>query len=328
MKAILNVQQAHEKLGDVEEDDRPQFTIPYEYKGIQYPGVVLRSSIDAMESFEVRPDDVFVLTFPKSGSHWLMEISGLVLTGGYPEKINRSTWGCMEMINIHAVKLPQTRAEELTNPVTPSPLLDEIKRAPSPRIMNSHLQFKYLPPNLHKRAKIIYVARNPKDVVNSYYNFLGDTRAFQNKSFDQVVEDFMEGDNFRYGSWFDHVMDAWKIRDEENVLFLFYEEVKKNPMKYIKQVADFLGRPLSEEVQQRILEQSSFEGMAQTYKKLADDAIKSGKSDPTRIDGKRGFMKKGTSGQWKTRFTVARNEAFDRWYREKFIGTALRFKFE
>ncbi|XP_030853179.1 uncharacterized protein LOC105443706 [Strongylocentrotus purpuratus] len=87
-------------------------------------------------------------------------------------------------------------------------------------------------------------------------------------------------------------MAAWKIRDEKNVLFLFFEDVKRDPKKCIQQVAEFLGGPLSEEAQQRILEKSSFEGMGLTYKKLADDAAKSGKADPTRIDGKRGYIKK------------------------------------
>ncbi|XP_011662105.1 sulfotransferase 1C2A-like [Strongylocentrotus purpuratus] len=123
-------------------------------------------------------------------------------------------------------------------------------------------------------------------------------------------------------------MAAWKIRDEKNVLFLFFEDVKRDPKKCIQQVAEFLGRPLSEEAQQRILEKSSFKGMAQTYKKLADDAAESGKADPTRIDGKRSFMKKGSSGQWKNRFTVAENEAFDRWYQQKREGTDLDFSFE
>ncbi|XP_030853180.1 estrogen sulfotransferase Ste2-like [Strongylocentrotus purpuratus] len=179
-------------MANIHLDEKPYIMAPHEYKGIQYPGVVLPSSIDAMETFEVRPDDVFVVTFPKSGTHWLMEITGLVLTDGYPENINRSTWGCIEMINIHAIQLPKTRAEELANPVKMTPMLDEIVKAPSPRLMRSHLQLKNLPPNLHKLAKIIYVARNPKDVINSYFNFLGDTRAFHNKPFDKVLEDFME----------------------------------------------------------------------------------------------------------------------------------------
>ena len=34
-------------------------------------------------------------------------------------------------------------------------------------------------------------------------------------------------DNFRWGSWFDHVMAAWKLRDEENMHFVFYEDMQK-----------------------------------------------------------------------------------------------------
>ncbi|XP_030853181.1 sulfotransferase family cytosolic 1B member 1-like [Strongylocentrotus purpuratus] len=178
-------------MANIPLDERPYISAAHEYKGIMYPGEVLPSSIDAMETFEVRPDDVFVVTFPKSGTHWLMEITGLVLTDGYPENINRSTWGCIEMINIAAIQLPKTRDEELANPVKMTPMLDEIVKAPSPRLMSSHLQLKNLPPNLHKRAKIIYVARNPKDTINSYYNFMEGTRAFHGKPIGEVLKDFM-----------------------------------------------------------------------------------------------------------------------------------------
>ena len=30
-----------------------------------------------------------------------------------------------------------------------------------------------------------------------------------------------------FGSWFDHVLEYWKLSDQENVLFLKYEDIKK-----------------------------------------------------------------------------------------------------
>ena len=41
---------------------------------------------------------------------------------------------------------------------------------PSPRFIKSHLPFPNLPPNLLDECKAVYVARNPKDVVISWYH--------------------------------------------------------------------------------------------------------------------------------------------------------------
>ena len=48
-------------------DELPIIMGNHVHKGIRYPNSVLPSTIDAMETFEVRPDDIFVNTYPKSG---------------------------------------------------------------------------------------------------------------------------------------------------------------------------------------------------------------------------------------------------------------------
>jgi hypothetical protein len=41
----------------------------------------------------------------------------------------------------------------------------------SKRFIKTHLPFKLLPPSvMEKKAKVVYIARNPKDVVVSYYH--------------------------------------------------------------------------------------------------------------------------------------------------------------
>jgi hypothetical protein len=43
-------------------------------------------------------------------------------------------------------------------------------RMKSPRILKTHLPFSLLPPALGSTCKVVYVARNPKDVAISYYH--------------------------------------------------------------------------------------------------------------------------------------------------------------
>ena len=48
-------------------EEGPRIFATHRYKGIMLPNVVLDSSVDAMQTLDVRPDDVWMLTFPKSG---------------------------------------------------------------------------------------------------------------------------------------------------------------------------------------------------------------------------------------------------------------------
>ena len=51
-----------------------------------------------------------------------------------------------------------------------------------------------------------------------------------------------------FGSWFDHVLEWWKHRDAENILFLKYEDMKKDHRGAVKKMAEFMGYNLEEEV--------------------------------------------------------------------------------
>ena len=48
--------------------------------------------------------------------------------------------------------------------------IDWTEQLPSPRVIKSHLSFGHLPDEILTKAKVIYVARNPLDVVVSYWH--------------------------------------------------------------------------------------------------------------------------------------------------------------
>jgi len=51
----------------------------------------------------------------------------------------------------------------------PSDTIKKLKKAENPRFIKSHLPLSLLPDDLLEKAKVIYVARNPKDTMVSFF---------------------------------------------------------------------------------------------------------------------------------------------------------------
>src|SRR5438132_14130834 len=98
----------------------------------------------AERDFAVYPDDTFVVSYPKSGNTWTrFLIANLV----YPEK--RSDFS-----NINLV-IPDPEALSKRT----------LAKLPRPRILKSH---EYFDP---RYKRIVYIVRDPRDVVLSQYYF-------------------------------------------------------------------------------------------------------------------------------------------------------------
>ncbi|XP_072182214.1 sulfotransferase 1A1-like [Diadema setosum] len=300
--------------------DAPYLQLQHCHDGIWYTNFCLDSSIDNAKNFEVRPDDVFIITYPKSGTHWMMEIMGLILSDGYIEKVDRSLLtSALEMINMDQA-FPKSKEEEAQNPVDMSPFMEILDKAPSPRMVISHLRKDRFPKDLLQKAKVIYIARNPKDVVTSWYNFLGKS-PFLTFTWEENFKAFLDGKS-PWGPWPEHVKEFWEAHEDPNLLFLFYEDMLKDPLGHIRQVANHVGRPLSEEALQRVVANSSIKQMKKTYEGVAEKK----KEGNMLVELK--FLAKGVSGRWKNFFTVAQNEEFDDWYAKQMSGTDIPVTFE
>ncbi|XP_030853866.1 sulfotransferase 1C4-like [Strongylocentrotus purpuratus] len=300
----------------------PFYRLRHEFKGVMYPNFVLDSSIKRLRTFPVRSDDVWLLSFPKAGTHWMMEIVGLILSDGDPDQINRSLYSSTpEMINMDQ-PFPATREDEKIHPVNMSPFLDVVERAPSPRVMLDHLTLDLLPEDILK-SKVIYTARNPKDSILSWFEFVKDDPVYS-LTMDKTIEEFMNY-TMNWGCWPKHVRQFWELRDHENVTFVFYEDLKKEPAKNIQKIASGIGHPLSDETLQRVVELSHIESQRKRFQKMAESGQENLVSNAS---GMYTFLNKGIVGRWKNHFTVAQNEAFDEWYQNIMADTDLSFTFE
>ena len=73
-----------------------------------------------------------------------------------------------------------------------------------PRLLKTHLNFANCPKSAH--AKYIYVVRNPKDCLTSYYYHNRNFKIYEwaEGDFDVFFELFINGE-LAFGDYFDHV---------------------------------------------------------------------------------------------------------------------------
>jgi len=171
--------------------------------------------------FKVRPDDVFIVTYPKSGTTWMQMIAWQLKSSGDTN-----------FRHIDDVVPWIERCDEQDLP--------RLEAIPSPRFFKSHLPYEAVPPG----AKYIYVARNLKDVAVSYYYHQIMVEGFRG-GLNGFVRMLVKG-RTGGGSWARHLMPWLKHRNDPSVLFLTYEQMKKDLAGTIRKVAQFSGIALDE----------------------------------------------------------------------------------
>ncbi|XP_003413668.1 sulfotransferase 1C4 isoform X1 [Loxodonta africana] len=297
------------KMKDLESDEKGRITVDY-VKGILQPTPTCEAW-DQICNFQAKPDDLLIATYPKAGTTWTEEIVDLIQNKGDAEKSKRAP--------TH-IRIPFI---ELIIPGMESGL-EQANAMLSPRTLKTHLPIDLVPPSfLEKNCKIIYVARNPKDSMVSYYHFQRMNKGLPDPgTWEEYFESFLAG-KVCWGSWYDHVKGWWEAKDQYRILYLFYEDMKKNPKHEIQKLAEFIGNNLDDEVLDKIVYHTSFDVM-----KLNPMANYS--SVPTEFmdHSISPFMRKGTVGDWKNYFTVAQNERFDEDYKKKMANTSLTFHFQ
>ncbi|XP_032445526.1 sulfotransferase 4A1 isoform X2 [Xiphophorus hellerii] len=228
----------------------------------------------------------------RNGTSLLQEVVFLVSQGADPDEIG--------LMNID---------EQLPVIEYPQPGLDVIQELTSPRLIKSHLPYRFLPTAMHNgEAKVIYMARNPKDLVVSYYQFHRSLRTMSYRgTFQEFCRRFMN-DKLAYGSWFEHVQEFWEHRLDSNVLFLKYEDMFKNLGTMVEHLARFLGVSC---------DKTQLEVLVENCNQLIEQCCK---SEALSISSCR-------VGVWRDVFTVSMNETFDAYYRQKMAKSDLSFDF-
>lgn len=198
-------------------------------------------------TLKLRPTDVVITPFGKSGTTWLQQIVHTLRTRGD-----------MDFDDISRV-VPWIE----TSPGLGLDLSAEQKA--NPRAFKSHLEYEQLP----KGAKYINSARDPRDAFYSMYKFM-EGWFFEPGTIS--LEEFAEKRFIASGGYWQHLLSWWRVRHEPFVLFFCYELMQEDRAATIRRVADFIEVPLDDELLAITLEHSSLEFM-KTHKDRFDDAL-------------------------------------------------------
>ncbi|NXV14526.1 ST3A1 sulfotransferase, partial [Cepphus grylle] len=275
----------------------------FEYKGVYFGVNTSPEYVASLEDFEIKDSDIFLTTYPKSGTVWTQNILSLIIHEGHRN-------GTENMDTMERIPWLEYNIKNKDYAVLPLP-----------RVFATHLPYYLVPRDLrNKRARVIYVSRNPKDVMVSYYHFSKYMSTLEEvPDFNLFMERFLAG-KVLGGSWLDHVTGWYSHAEDFNILFLTYEEMKKDLRSAVLKICKFLDKKLSEEEVDSVVRQATFENMRKdpraNYENLPDDIVAKDKGS---------FLRKGTVGDWKNIMTVAQSERFDQVLKEKMKNLPIKF---
>ncbi|XP_012608698.2 amine sulfotransferase-like isoform X1 [Microcebus murinus] len=276
------------------------------YKGFYFQRKAsITGFLENIDDFEIRDDDVFIVTYPKSGTAWCQQILSLI----YFEEHRKRTEN-LETYN--RIPFFENCFEDI-----------DFGSRPSPRLFATHLPYYLVPRGLkNKKAKIIYIYRNPKDVMCSYFHFLNTYPIFKAAdTIDAFMKQFLEG-KVLGNLWFDHIKGWYEHRNNFNIQFMMYEEMKKDLRSSVLKLSKFLGEDLSEETLNAVVRQATFESMKDDPLANYENALYLYFGSKLR-EGH--FLRKGTIGDWKSHMTVEQNERFDKIFRKQMKDFPLQF---
>lgn len=221
------------------------------------------------ESYIPKTNDIFLVSYPKSGNTWLRFLIGNYLSGNQ-----------CNFTNSHLI-IPDIHYNS-----------KDISKIEEPRIIKSHYPF------CSQYRQVIYLVRDGRDVaVSYYYHYLKYSNNTQ-LSFEEYLEKFNAGE-VNFGLWSDHV-NSWMDQFDciDRYLLLKYEEIQNNPLESLKKIIQFVGLAVDEEKIMNAVEASQFEKMQSLEKEAINQIDLLSKSD-TKIN----FVRSGKTSQWKDLFT-------------------------
>jgi hypothetical protein len=231
---------------------------------------VLSGQVSAGKAATIFPEDVLLVSYPKSGNTWVRFLIANLVHSSQP----------VSFLNIESV-IPSIY-------ILPD---RKLRRFPSPRILKSHEC--YMP----RYRRVIYIVRDPRDVAVSYYYYNIKKRLLaENCTLDQYIPKFIADElDMKSGPWGEHVLSWVRMQDTlDQFLLMRYEDIIANPQVELHRVAEFLNLRRDSEQIARAIELSSAKKMRGMEEEQSDRWVftKGMRKDIP-------FIRSATAGGWR-----------------------------
>ncbi|CAB9507852.1 Sulfotransferase family cytosolic 1B member 1 [Seminavis robusta] len=261
--------------------------------------------------------DIFIASFPKSGTTWMQNIVFQLVSASVHQDDNLP----LDHISQYAPFFEIDAHWESSSSDGPPQMISKIRdahKALGYRIFNTHLRWGMLPKG--PGTRYIYVVRDGRDTLTSFYHHMSnqhpDDGGFQG-DFEAFFQQFLDG-TIAYGkwshhlaSWMPHCSTAANANANPQILLVRYEDLKQDRKQEIVRIAKFLQVDIDANNQafmDRVLERTSFEWMREHQ----------GLFHPISVRWKPGynFIRKGSVGD--------HDSLFDEEHRKQFLDTVTK----
>lgn len=265
------------------------------------------------QAYTHRPGDIVISTSYKAGTTWMQNIvANLIFQDGeMPAPVTAmGPWIDMDVLPLDEI-------------------IEGIEAQTWRRAFKTHLPLDGIP--YYDTMKYIYVCRDGRDVFMSLWNhhsgysdgfkeMLSDNIAATGRHFPFDYEDIhalwedwiskswyddRENDGYPYWSHFHHLQSWWNYRHLDNIHFVHFVDLKADPEKAIRGVAEYLDIKIDEDMMPGILDRISFGSMKKNFMKIMPESSELWKGGGDR------FMNKGTNGRWHGVLTDAELAQYD-----------------
>jgi hypothetical protein len=224
----------------------------------------------------VLPEDIFLVSYFRSGSTWTRFLVGNLLNPDDP-----ITFASVEQR------------------VPPIYLWPDHKLRTLPRVFKSHESFDPRYPH------VLYIVRDPRDVAVSFYYYTLKMRVIPDGyPMDDFVVRFLKADLIAYidriGCWQDHVLSWMRLRQGKPGFYLArYEDLQADPVAEVAKWGPLLGvQPTAEAIEQAV-NRSSASNMRSLEEKQSKEW---GVTKNSRQDIR--FVRDAKSGGWRNKLSA------------------------
>jgi hypothetical protein len=229
--------------------------------------------------------DVFIISYPRSGTTWLRFLLSEIYSGVPSEFTSVSH-------NVRYIGSHKDGPRILPN---------------GGRLLFSHERFPL------KGNRVIYAVRDPRSVVTSEFNWQRRRRLW-NEDFEEFLIKFLEGRTNPWGGWGDHV-DYWlhDTRSRHKALRVKFEDLRGDTLAVAMKIANFLGDGPSESQIRTAIESNQLEKMREKEERAPDHVFASGANRDIR------FVRRGSTDMWSSSLSHAHIAQIEERYQQQML---------